>query len=219
MVFENVIGIDSMDDALRWRENIEWQNIWWEQANNTEVKRIALLGDSVTRGYRSKLSELTAEKYAVDLCASSSQITDPLLWREYKFFLDCGEWKYSQVFLQTGGQHGHIRRCCDDNEYFVLFKKNYGRLVEKIIPYCSDILIVSSTPCRRKENLNKWDDYRNEELKRRNDINMWIADEFCLPYIDIWTPLIEARYEYSDYIHMKAEGNSFIAGYLGKILL
>lgn len=46
-----------MNDEMQWREDIEWQNIWWEQANNMEVKRIALLGDSVTRGFRSKLNE------------------------------------------------------------------------------------------------------------------------------------------------------------------
>lgn len=208
-----------MSDELQNREDIEWQNIWWEQANNIEVKRIALLGDSVTRGYRSKLNELLTGRYVVDICASSSQITDPLLWREYKFFLDCSEWKYSKILVQTSGQHGHARRCCDDKGYFAEFENCYKKLVEKIIPYCSNILIVSSTPCVEKENLNKWNDYRNEELKIRNEINRQIAESFHLPYIDIWTPLIEGgAYEYKDYIHMKVEGNNFIAGYLSEIL-
>lgn len=65
-----------MNDEMQWREDIEWQNIWWEQANNMEVKRIALLGDSVTRGFRSKLNEKMRGGLFVDLCASSSQITD-----------------------------------------------------------------------------------------------------------------------------------------------
>lgn len=31
-----------MNDEMQWREDIEWQNIWQEQANNTKVKRIAV---------------------------------------------------------------------------------------------------------------------------------------------------------------------------------
>lgn len=38
------------------RETIEWSNTWWEKANDVKQKRIALLGDSVTRGFRSKLT-------------------------------------------------------------------------------------------------------------------------------------------------------------------
>lgn len=203
-----------MDEGLQWRETIEWQNIWWESANDASIKRIALLGDSVTRGYRSRLNEKLAGKYVVDICASSSQITDSLLWREYRFFLDCGEWKYSKVFLQMGGQHGHSRRCCDDEIYLKIFKSCYIDLIKKIIPYCADILIVSYTPCVREEELTKWNDYRNKELKKRNQVSMEVAEKFSLPYVDIWTPLMNGKYEYSDYIHMKAEGNNCIAEYL-----
>jgi len=187
-----------MTNELNWRENIEWQNMWWEQANNIDVRRIALLGDSVTRGYRSKLNEKLEGKYVVDICASSSQITDSLLWKEYKFFLDCSEWQYDIVVLQTGGQHGHTRRCCDDSDYAETFKKSYAELLHRLIPYCPKIFIVSSTPCVEKEDLTKWNDYRNEELMERNQITREIADEFNIRYIDIWQPLIKAGYEYND---------------------
>lgn len=208
-----------MKDEMQWRESIEWQNIWWERANDISIKRIALLGDSVTRAYRSKLNERLEGKYVVDLCASSSQITDSLLWREYKFFLDCSEWKYDKIVLQTGGQHGHTRRCCDSKEVSLAFESKYKELVEKMISYCSDILIVSSTPCVEEDELTKWNDYRNEELRKRNLISKQVADWFHFPYVDVWTPLIKAGYEYNDYIHMKADGNNFIAGYLSEILM
>lgn len=179
-----------------------------------------MLGDSVTRGYRSRLNEIvTGEGYVVDICASSSQITDPLLWREYQFFLDCNEWEYDKIVLQTGGQHGHTRRCYDDREYSKAFAGSYRDLIKKILLYCSSILIVSSTPCVEMEDLTKWNDYRNEELEKRNKINRQVADEFRLPYIDIWTPLMERKFEYNDYIHMKKYGNEFIAKYLCGYLL
>ena len=209
-----------MNDALQWRENIEWQNIWWEQADNTKVKRIALLGDSVTRGYRSRLNEIaTGRGYVVDICASSSQVTDPLLWREFLFFLDSCEWKYDKIVLQTGGQHGHSRRCCDNREYCRTFTSSYRALIKKILSYCPAILIVSSTPCVETDNLTEWNDDRNEELEKRNEICRQTADEFHLLYIDIWTSLIERKYEYNDYIHMKKDGNEFIAKLLSDYLL
>lgn len=74
-------------EEIEWRERIEWSNIWWEKANDASQKRIALLGDSVTREFRNKLNARLTGRYVVDICASSSQITDSLLWKEYKFFL------------------------------------------------------------------------------------------------------------------------------------
>ncbi len=34
-----------MDNEMRRRENIEWQNMWWESERDVKIKRIALLGD------------------------------------------------------------------------------------------------------------------------------------------------------------------------------
>ena len=45
-------------DNLNGRENIEWMNIWREKAYSNKYSRIALVGDSVTRGIRSGLQEL-----------------------------------------------------------------------------------------------------------------------------------------------------------------
>lgn len=208
-----------MDDEIRWREKTEWQNIWWEQANDIKVERIALLGDSVTRGFRKNLNERMKGKYVVDLCASSSQITDPLLWKEYKFFLDCGEWNYNKIILQAGGQHGHVRECSKNENYLKLFKSSYRELIEKILEYCPDILIVSFTPCVERENLVKWDDEKNKEIEKRNQITEEIANDFNIPYINIWGQLLDAKYEFKDSIHMREDGNNFIAEYLSKFLL
>lgn len=211
-------SVSGIDNELFARESVEWQNIWWEQANNFSVKRIALFGDSVTRGFRRKLNERMKGQCVVDLCASSSQITDWLLWKEYKFFLDYSEWMYSKILIQTGGQHGCERKCCDDGEYRKIFKSNYIGLIRKVISYCSDILIVSNTPCVEKNDLREWNYERNQELEERNLIASEAADELKIPYIDIWTPLINVKYEYADCIHMKDEGNDFIAEYLAEYL-
>lgn len=207
-----------MDDRIRWREEIEWQNIWWEQANSVDVKRIALLGDSVTRGLRSRMNRYLEGKYVVDLCASSSQITDSLLHKEIKFFFECSEWKYCKILIQIGGQHGYARICCEDRGYGSLFEQKYVKLLSIVQRYCKDILIISFTPNVEKDDLKKWDPTRNLELKKRNEIIKKIADGFSIQYIDIWDLLIKERFEYKDHIHMKEEGNDFIARYLCRYL-
>ncbi|MBD5522366.1 MAG: hypothetical protein HDR03_14275 [Lachnospiraceae bacterium] len=177
-------------NEIAWRENIEWSNIWWEKANDVKLNRIALLGDSVTRAFRGKLNRRLEGRYVVDICASSSQITDSLLWKEYKFFFECNEWKYSKIFLHTGGQHGHGRQCCLDKEYCELFRKSYRAMVNSVYKYCSDISIISYTPTVEKDNLEELNDIRNRKLVARNEIVSDIAEEFSIPYIDIWNPLL-----------------------------
>ncbi len=201
---------------IEWRENIEWSNIWWEKANDAEQKRICLLGDSVTRDFRGKLNRRLDGKYVVDICASSSQITDPLLWKEYKFFLDCNEWKYSKIIINTGGQHGHERQCCADENYYKLFKESYRELINAVYAYCSDISIISYTPTVVKENLEKPDDIRNRELMVRNEIVSDIAKEFSIPYIDIWNLILAggSDYKHRDFIHFENDSNERIGDYL-----
>ncbi len=201
---------------IKWRENIEWSNIWWEKANDAKQNRIALLGDSVTRDFRGKLNRRLQGRYVVDICASSSQITDPLLWKEYKFFFDCNEWKYSKVILNTGGQHGHERQCCTDKEYRELFRKSYKELVNSVYTYCPDISIISYTPTVEKENLEKLDDVRNRELAARNEIVSDIANEFSIPYIDIWELILTGgtKYKHRDFIHFEDNTNELISDYL-----
>lgn len=201
-------------EDLMWRERIEWSNIWWETANDVQQKRIALLGDSVTRGFRSKLNSRLKGRYVVDICASSSQITDSLLWKEYKFFFDCSEWQYSKVFLQTGGHHGHERQCCSSKDYSNFFKERYELIIDLVRTYCSDIAIISFTPTVEKDNLERMDDKRNQELIARDQIVSDIASTLSIPYIDIWHPLLEANYKHRDFIHYEEDANEFIADYL-----
>lgn len=86
------------------REGIEWGNTWFEKANRVDINRIAMLGDSVTRGIRGRLNELCMQKeIVVDLCASSSQVTDSMSEKQIRYFFEISEYKYQAVILQWGG--------------------------------------------------------------------------------------------------------------------
>ena len=51
------------------KEQTEWSNFWYDQANTQGGKRILMVGDSVARGARRSLSETL--KCPVDLFGSS----------------------------------------------------------------------------------------------------------------------------------------------------
>lgn len=203
----------TMSDVLN-REKIEWQNMWWEEANNSSISRIALLGDSVTRDLRSKLNELLKGKYVVDLCASSSQITDKLLCKEIKFFFECNKWKYEVIILQIGGQHGFNRRCDNDLLYREQYKKEYCEIIEKIRQYGKRILFLSSTPTVDKENFNHNNIERNKEIIARNRVAEELAKAYKMSYIDIYNPILEKGLKHTDYIHFDQEANVYIANLL-----
>ena len=136
------------------RERIEWSNFWWEEANK-ECKRILLVGDSVTRGYRSLLNIFFEEyDYAVDLCAFSASITNTLTEKMLKCFFSISEYSYELVGIQLGGQHGFRKLCCTDSEQRERFKQAYLKYVLEIKSKCRKVFLVSYTPTVLKENLD-----------------------------------------------------------------
>ena len=59
-------------DRESYREQIEWCNFWYDNAVNSDAKRILIIGDSTARMVRSTLSKLLGRP--VDLFATSSSI-------------------------------------------------------------------------------------------------------------------------------------------------
>lgn len=107
------------------REDIEWSNFWWEDANR-ECSRILFVGDSVTRGYRSLLNSILKNTgYVIDLCAFSSSITDDLTDKMLTGFFSVSEYSYESIGIQLGGQHGFKLQCCINEEDREIFKKYY----------------------------------------------------------------------------------------------
>lgn len=85
------------------RENVEWSNTWIDNAKNFGCPRILLVGDSVSREFRSSLGKLLP-KYAVDFVGSSASIEDDLLYDVCDIFFKNKEYNYSLI-LEIGRAH------------------------------------------------------------------------------------------------------------------
>src|SRR4051794_1498640 len=69
------------------RESIEWCDIWISHANETNLPRVLLIGDSIARDYYPQVEKRLAGKAFVSRLATSRFISDPVLLQEIKLVL------------------------------------------------------------------------------------------------------------------------------------
>src|ERR1700722_3293127 len=77
----------STDVAPSARESIEWCDIWISHANETNLPRVLLIGDSITRAYYPEVENRLAGKAYVARLTTSRFISDPVLLQEIALVL------------------------------------------------------------------------------------------------------------------------------------
>src|ERR1700689_5014016 len=85
------------------REAIEWCDIWISHANETNLPRVLLIGDSITRAYYPEVEKHLAGKAYVARLATSRFISDPVLLQEIALVLD--NTKFDIIHFNNG-MHG-----------------------------------------------------------------------------------------------------------------
>jgi hypothetical protein len=85
------------------REFIEWCDIWISHANETNLPRVLLLGDSIVRDYYPEVAKRLAGKAFVARLSTSRFVADPVLLREVKLVLEGTEF---DVVVFNNGMHG-----------------------------------------------------------------------------------------------------------------
>src|SRR5690242_1498078 len=85
------------------REFIEWCDIWISHANETNLPRVLLIGDSIARDYYPEVEKRLAAKAFVARLATSRFVADPVLLKEVELVLS--ETKFD-VILFNNGMHG-----------------------------------------------------------------------------------------------------------------
>ena len=85
------------------KESIEWCDIWISHADETNLPRVLMIGDSITRAYYPEVEKKLAGKAYVGRLATSAFISDPILLKEIAMFLD--EYKFGVIHFNNG-MHG-----------------------------------------------------------------------------------------------------------------
>src|ERR1700739_3515719 len=98
--FEKALADDYPPSA---KESIEWCDIWISHADETNLPRVLLIGDSITRAYYPAVEKRLAGKAYVARLASSAFISDPALLKQIKMVLS--QYKFDVIHFNNG-MHG-----------------------------------------------------------------------------------------------------------------
>src|SRR3989442_8419187 len=109
--FASSVAVAKPDAAPPAREAIEWCDIWISHANETNLPRVLLIGDSIARDYYAEVEKRLTGKAFVARLATSRFVADPVLLKEIELVLD--ETKFDVIHFNNG-MHGWQHR---DAEY------------------------------------------------------------------------------------------------------
>ena len=101
--FTSLVGAQPAGVLPAARESIEWCDVWISHANETNLPRVLLIGDSITRDYYPEVEKHLAGKAYVARIATSRFISDPVLLQEIALVLD--NTKFDIIHFNNG-MHG-----------------------------------------------------------------------------------------------------------------
>src|ERR1700748_1840275 len=107
------------------RESIEWCDIWISHANETNLPRVLLIGDSITRAYYPEVEKHLEGKAYVGRLSSSAFISDPILSKQIEMVLS--QYKFDVIHFNNG-MHGWQHSEAEYEKAFPQFLKTIRKL-------------------------------------------------------------------------------------------
>lgn len=193
------------------RERIEWVDSWVTDANKDDLPRILFVGDSITRGYFSKVEkQLEGKAYCARLttskCVSDPTFNDDLLilMKQYKF----------SVIHFNNGLHGWGYT---EEQY----REGLQKTVAVIKKHSGDAKLIwtTTTPVREKGDLASFS-AQTDRVKARNTLAAEIMKDDAAPTDDLFELVKDhADWQSTDGVHFNAKGNEALAKQVAESVL
>jgi len=164
----------------RVKEEIEWCDMWWEQAPDEKSPRILLIGDSITRSYTPTVSKLLKGTVNLDRIATSYAINDPEFPKAMKFMTS--EYKHTLIHLNNGLHGWHLD---DGMEEYGKHLRAFTLFLKELEPNAK-ILFTNTTAYYDKGNLPTLCTDRNPRVLKRNESAAAVMAEFEIPVNDLY---------------------------------
>jgi hypothetical protein len=179
------------------REAIEWCDIWISHANETNLPRVLLIGDSITRDYYSSVEKHLEGKAYVARLATSRFASDPVLLQEIALVLD--NTKFDIIHFNNG-MHGWQH---SEEEYRGAFPK----ILQVIRTHAPKAKLIWATTTTLKESKpNNANEASDERIATRNAIGLTCIKGQDIALDDL-NALVRGHPEYhSDNVHFNADG-------------
>ena len=181
-------------------ESIEWCDIWISHADETNLPRVLLIGDSITRAYYPDVEKNLAGKAYVGRLASSAFISDPALLKQIEMVLS--QYKFDVIHFNNG-MHGWQH---SEAEYAQAFPK-YLKIIQKYAPGAK-LIWANTTPLKVSPNLppDNQTQATDERIAARNAIALKIVQAEGIPVDDLNTPMRGHPEYHSDNVHFQEQG-------------
>lgn len=198
---------DTIDS--RTREGTEWAILRWEQAPDTKLPRVLLVGDSISNGYASHVSGLLAGKAHVDLLATSKSVCDPAFLLELALATD--GYKHAVIHFNNGLHGWHLT----DAQY----EAGLRRMVAKLRELAPQARLVWGN-CTSAVTLpdKKLDPNANAVVLKRNEIAARVMGELGVPIDDLYAVIVDHCDWHSDSLHFNQDGYAALAASVVKSL-
>lgn len=177
--------------SSRQREQIEWSIGYAYNATETDKPRVLLIGDSICKGYESRVRDLLNGKVNVSFWASSKCVTDPDYLRELDFMLDARP--YDMITFNNG-----LHSLFTDREEWNAAYASAVSFIQAKLPD-TKLSLVLSTPLT-EEKLTKTVVSLNETVRN-------IAADMNLPVLDLFSPMdaLDRDRYWTDTFHYQPE--------------
>jgi hypothetical protein len=181
------------------RESIEWCDIWISHANETNLPRVLLIGDSITRAYYPDVEKRLAGKAYVGRLASSAFVSDPALLMQIKMVLS--QYKFDVIHFNNG-MHGWQH---SEKEYEEALPE-YLKIIREGAPNAK-LIWANMTPLKvspaSSENFTIATDDR---IAQRNTIAAKFMQDQGIPVEDLNTPMQGHPEYHEDNVHYNDRG-------------
>src|SRR5213592_2670410 len=187
------------------REAIEWCDIWSSHANETNLSRVLLIGDSIARDYYPEVEKRLAGKAFVARLATSRFVADPVLLKEIEAVLDGAKFDVVQF---NNGMHGWQH---SEAEY----RKAFPKLIKTIRAHAprARLIWATTTPLRDGKDVT-WDtkaEYSDERIAARNAVAAEIVAAQKIPTVDLNAAVRGHPEFHSDNVHFNGQGSQILA--------
>jgi hypothetical protein len=186
-------------------EAIEWCDIWISHANETNLPRVLLIGDSITRDYYHEVENRLAGKAFVARLATSRFVSDPVLLKEIELVLDDAKFDVIQF---NNGMHGWQH---SEAEYREAFPKVF-KTIRAHAPKAR-LIWATTTPLRDGNGVtgDTRADYSDDRIAARNALAAEVVTVQKIPTVDL-NAAVRGRPElHSDNVHFNAQGSQILA--------
>lgn len=192
------------------REQVEWSDNWWNNADNTTLPRVLLTGASNCRGYSFAVFRLLADVANVDRLSNSRGPTDPIMLKELDLVL--ADRPYAVVHVQNGTHARHLS--ASDYEAGM---QHYVDEIRRLNP-SAKVICATSTPIMQGGNVKAFD-AANAMIVDRNDAIVRVAKRSGCEINDVY-PMMLNRPECfaDDGIHFNETGYNELAAAVASIV-